>query len=279
MKSSEKKLELKVGAFVLIGVALTMSAILILGGKSNIFSSVNHYTAHFTKIDGLITGSKVAIGGIQVGTVKSVAFDGKSREILVVFTTETKYAEFVRKDSTVEIVTQGVMGDKYLSVNVGEPTSAVIEDGGDVAVGANKDLSMLFSSSERLMHQLGSTAENLDHVLSAFNRQNRSDQVFQGLSVTSKNLGEFSSKLNDDSQFKLKSAVNHLNSILQKVDQGQGSLGAFINDPGLYDDAKALVGQVNRNRIMRNLIRQTIKENKDKADETDDPIPTVNKKK
>lgn len=279
MKSSEKKLELKVGAFVLIGVALTMSAILILGGKSNIFSSVNHYTAHFTKIDGLITGSKVAIGGIQVGTVKSVAFDGKSREILVVFTTETKYAEFVRKDSTVEIVTQGVMGDKYLSVNVGEPTSAVIEDGGDVAVGANKDLSMLFSSSERLMHQLGSTAENLDHVLSAFNRGNRSDQVFQGLSVTSKNLGEFSSKLNDDSQFKLKSAVNHLNSILQKVDQGQGSLGAFINDPGLYDDAKALVGQVNRNRIMRNLIRQTIKENKDKADETDDPIPTVNKKK
>ena len=34
-----------------------------------------------------------------------------------------------------------------------------------------------------------------------------------------------------------------------------------------HDDAKALVGQVNRNRIMRNLIRQTIKDNKEKADE------------
>ena len=39
----------------------------------------------------------------------------------------------------------------------------------------------------------------------------------------------------------------------------------MINDPGLYDDAKALVGQTNRNRIMRNLIRQTIKDNKEKS--------------
>ena len=59
--------------------------------------------------------------------------------------------------------------------------------------------------------------------------------------------------------------MNHLNSILEKIDQGQGTVGAMINDPGLYDDAKALVGQVNRNRIMRNLIRQTIKDNKDKV--------------
>ncbi len=93
-------------------------------------------------------------------------------------------------------------------------------------------------------------------------------------------MGELSAKLNDEvNQLKIKSAINHLNSILEKIDQGKGSIGAFINDPGLYDDAKALVGQVNRNRIMRNLIRQTIKDNKDKAeDDIDAPQQTEKKK-
>jgi phospholipid/cholesterol/gamma-HCH transport system substrate-binding protein len=278
MKPNDKKLELKVGVFVMVGVGLTMAAILILGGRSSIFSSLNHYTSHFSKIDGLIPGAKVGMGGLQVGTVGSVSFDGKARDIEVQFSVEKKYAEYIRKDSNVEIVTQGVMGDKYLSVNAGDPTAPVIDDGGEITQGASKDLSQLFTSSETLMAQLTSTTENLDRILSSFNKGNRSEQFFQGLTNTAKNMGEVSSKLNNEFiDIKIKSAVNHLNSILQKVDQGQGSLGAFINDPGLYDDAKALVGQVNRNRIMRNLIRQTIKDNKDKAEEEQESAPQPKK--
>jgi phospholipid/cholesterol/gamma-HCH transport system substrate-binding protein len=280
MKLDDKKLELKVGVFVMVGTGLVMGAILILGGKSSVFTSVSHYQTHFAKIDGLISGAKVGMGGLQVGTVSSVEFDGKNRDIEVKFTVEKQYAEYIRKDSTVEIVTQGVLGDKYLSVNAGDPSSPLVENGGEVTQGANKDLSQLFSSSEKLMLQLTSTTESLDRILSAFNRSNRADQFFQGLAGTSKNMGELTGKLNDEfSQVKIKSAINHLNSILQKVDQGQGSLGAFINDPGLYDDAKALVGQVNRNRIMRNLIRQTIKDNKEKAEDEDEPSPAAQKKK
>ena len=86
MKADDKKLQLKIGAFVMIGVGLIMTAILILGGKSSVFSSVSHYTSHFPKIDGLISGAKVGMGGLQVGTVSSVAFDGKNRDIEVKFT-------------------------------------------------------------------------------------------------------------------------------------------------------------------------------------------------
>jgi phospholipid/cholesterol/gamma-HCH transport system substrate-binding protein len=181
----------------------------------------------------------------------------------VEFTVEREYAVYLRKDSTVEVVTQGVLGDKYLSVNAGDPTQPEVPDRGEVPHGVNKDLSQILSSSDQLVHKLSSTAENLERILSAFNRGNRADQFFQGLTTTSRNLAEVSSRLNEElNQVKLKSAIGHLNSILEKVDHGQGSLGAFINDPALYDDTKALIGQTNRNRIMRNLIRQTIKDNK-----------------
>ncbi len=45
-----------------------------------------------------------------------------------------------------------------------------------------------------------------------------------------------------------------LNSILAKVDAGQGSLGLMVNDPTLYEDLKILVGGANRSRLVRTLI-------------------------
>ncbi len=266
MKADDKKIEKKVGVFVLVGLMLALTALLVLGGKQSFFVSVNHYFSHFNKVDGLVSGAKITLGGLQIGTVKQVELDPVSRDIKVSYMVERKYAEWVRKDSSIEIVTQGVLGDKYLSLVAGDPAQPIIEDGGEVPQGASKDFSMLLSSSEKLMQKLTSTADNFEQILTTFNKGNRAEQFFQGIATTSKNMGEITTKINSEvNQMKFKSAINHLDSILEKVDHGQGTLGAFINDPALYDDAKALVGQVNRNRIVRNLIRQTIKDNKEKG--------------
>ena len=270
MKADDKKIEKKVGVFILIGLFLALSALLVLGGKQSFFTPINHYFSHFSKVDGLVSGAKITLGGLQIGTVTQVELDPQSRDIKVSYAIERKYSEWIRKDSSIEIVTQGVLGDKYLSMVAGDLTQPMIENYGEISQGASKDFSMLVNSSEKLMAKLTSTADNLEQILTTFNKGNRAEQFFQGLSNSAKNLGELSTKLNGEvSQIKLKSAINHLDSILEKVDHGQGSIGAFINDPALYDDAKALVGQVNRNRIVRNLIRQTIKDNKEKPNTTD----------
>jgi phospholipid/cholesterol/gamma-HCH transport system substrate-binding protein len=59
--------------------------------------------------------------------------------------------------------------------------------------------------------------------------------------------------------------MKNLECITDKINNGTGTLGAMINDPGLYDNAKSLMGEANRNRIVRNLVRQTLKEADDKA--------------
>jgi phospholipid/cholesterol/gamma-HCH transport system substrate-binding protein len=47
----------------------------------------------------------------------------------------------------------------------------------------------------------------------------------------------------------------NLNSILQKIDRGEGTLGLLVNDPTLYDDLKLLVGGAQRSLLVRSLIR------------------------
>jgi len=46
-----------------------------------------------------------------------------------------------------------------------------------------------------------------------------------------------------------------LNSILAKIDRGEGTLGLILNDPTLYEELKILVGGANRSGVIRTMIR------------------------
>lgn len=46
-----------------------------------------------------------------------------------------------------------------------------------------------------------------------------------------------------------------LNSILAKVDAGDGTLGLLVNDPTLFEDMKVLLGGAQRSAVVRTLIR------------------------
>ncbi len=53
----------------------------------------------------------------------------------------------------------------------------------------------------------------------------------------------------------LGSFTMHLDSISQKLDHGDGSIGMLINDPSLYDAANDIVVGVNESKLLRWLIR------------------------
>ncbi len=56
----------------------------------------------------------------------------------------------------------------------------------------------------------------------------------------------------------LAAAASHLKSVTARVDKGEGSLGALINDPTVYEDLKTVLGNVKRNRVLRELVRLTV---------------------
>ena len=56
----------------------------------------------------------------------------------------------------------------------------------------------------------------------------------------------------------LGSAAADLRKITAKVKSGEGSLGAIVNDPTLYEDLKILLGNVKRNQVLKELVRYSI---------------------
>jgi phospholipid/cholesterol/gamma-HCH transport system substrate-binding protein len=52
----------------------------------------------------------------------------------------------------------------------------------------------------------------------------------------------------------LQSSAVRLESVLRKIDEGEGSLGALLNDPTVYEDLKLLVGGARESALLRGLI-------------------------
>ncbi len=254
------EMEIKVGLFVSIGTGLIMLAILILGGTENFFRSQKNYTVYFSAVDGLIPGAKVVLGGVNVGTVKVIDFNPSKRAIRVVIAVAGKNAEWIRQDTYAEIATQGILGDKYVSLSMGTAEQPALPAESEIPPHQSKDLSQFLSKGDQLMVRLTSVMGSLDQILKNFEAGNRSETFFQGISHAAKNFASASDKLQKGLDEKdLRNAIKNLNQIMEKINQGSGTVGALINDPALYDDLKALLGGANRNRIMRNLVRQTIK--------------------
>lgn len=72
----------------------------------------------------------------------------------------------------------------------------------------------------------------------------------------------------DDQTQHLMSNVNAMSDdmreIVANMKAGRGTVGALLVDPTVYEDIKSLVGNVERNQVLRALVRYSIKQNEDR---------------
>jgi phospholipid/cholesterol/gamma-HCH transport system substrate-binding protein len=111
--------------------------------------------------------------------------------------------------------------------------------------------------------------QDVDKMTATLNQKN-----FAGnLASSSQSLQEImaSIKTNDVRNNKIKKSMDHVASILEKIDNGQGTLGGLINDPTVHEDLKAILGGAKRSTILKYLIRQAVKGSEEEEQEKKNP--------
>jgi phospholipid/cholesterol/gamma-HCH transport system substrate-binding protein len=72
----------------------------------------------------------------------------------------------------------------------------------------------------------------------------------------------------------LNQASTDFRQIMSDMRAGKGTLGALLVDPSVYEDVKLMLGNVERNRTLRALVRYSIKrDEKSPSVEVRDPGP------
>lgn len=118
-----------VGLFVLIGaVAILFLALQSANLLSLNFQSSYRLTAKFDNVGGLKPKAAVRSAGVVVGRVESITFDDKSFQARVTLAMQTQYK--FPKDSSLKILTSGLLGEQYLGVEAGAEEKPLVN--GDV---------------------------------------------------------------------------------------------------------------------------------------------------
>lgn len=85
-----------------------------------------HVKASFDRIDGLSVGNDVKISGVKVGAVTKVEVDHKNYRALVTFTVKKDIE--LPLDSSAEIVSDGLLGGKYINLAIGSESERLREN-------------------------------------------------------------------------------------------------------------------------------------------------------
>ncbi|WII72406.1 MlaD family protein [Bdellovibrio sp. 22V] len=265
---SQTSTQLKVGIFLAIGTIFILGSIFFLGADKALFTSYVRIHAHFDQVQGLSAGSVVSLSGVTVGNVESITFLPEANALDVKMRINEDYIQRIRQGSQVEIRTQGALGDKYVFIIPSDPKGKVVQEGDILDVAKATDILGVLTERGNEANKVFDIINELHAITKTLNAENRLGRVMSNLdsaamnfSTTSKDMRQMMSQVTaQNTGEKLGQSIDRLDSILTKIDKGQGSLGALINDPSVHNQLKSMLGGSARKNHVKTLLRTSIEE-------------------
>lgn len=199
--------EQKVGLFFLLAL-ITLGVMIELVEDWRPFADERGYLAYFESSVGLKEGDPVRMAGVEVGRVSGIAIE--EHRVRVDFTVSDQAV--VKADSQAAIRQTNLLGGVFLGLDFGSPQSEVLPPGSTVAT-------LESSNFDELITNLDKNQERVLGALGTLIQENREQ---------------------------LTDAVKSLNSIMTKIDGGEGTLGQLVNQPELFQELVALSKRFNR---------------------------------
>jgi phospholipid/cholesterol/gamma-HCH transport system substrate-binding protein len=223
--------ELRVGVFVLLGLLIVVVAIFYVTGGGFLGPKYRLVT-YLPEVDELQTGAPVTLDGIEVGNVESIRLTPNppdhQHNITLVLRIDKKYQDQIRSDSTASLVTQGLFGNRYLSVTRGL-TGSVLQAKGVIPGSEQPDMKQIVQRGSDVIENLGTLSDQINQIITKVNEG-------QGT------IGKF---LNDPRFYNhLDDTIVHVDTVAASIQQGHGSLGKFVASDELYNKADSAVAKL-----------------------------------
>lgn len=274
---SEKSLELKVGAFVLAGLAVLAILVIQFGRVGEGFKTYYGLTVKFPDASGLLKGSDVLLAGAKIGRVSGgprLTQSGQGVEVpLRIF----DYVK-VPVGSRFTVGSSGLLGDRFVAVTMpaGSPEGYIAKDSfieGTRETGLDdltREGGFLVSDLRAAVQNVNTTILRLnDEALSPANMENLKASV-EHLKVATTALAESTQKIDgvlekaggtmdsakkaaDDVQLAIADArktIQAATEVIQQATSGKGAFAALLTNQDLAKDLRALVSNLRTHGVL-----------------------------
>ncbi len=199
--------ELRVGLLVIVSIIVLIFLILNASGDISPFARKLHLRARFTNADGLRKGSEVRLAGVRIGNVEDVSILPPSDN-----PADPKVEARLAINSEID----------------GKPATDLIRTDSQAQLGAPSLL-----GSDKLINITPGTS---------LGEPIREGDELRATSATG--FGELTNSGNDLMQ-QLNQLSNQFTEITRKINEGEGSLGRFVNDEAFYNNLNATIRDTN----------------------------------
>jgi phospholipid/cholesterol/gamma-HCH transport system substrate-binding protein len=153
---------IRLGAFISLGIAVLILGIYFIGERQQLFRRTFRVSGVFRDVAGLQEGNNVRFSGINVGTVDNISIvSDTSVKVEILISESTR--KFIKKDALASIGSEGLMGNKTLTINPGTGGKAEIEN--NDTVGTVQPINM-----DDILTSLKGTIDNTSRITSDLSR-------------------------------------------------------------------------------------------------------------
>ena len=161
--------KIKIGIFTIAGIAVLILAIFFIGNQKSLFTSTFTVNGMFKNVSGLQVGNNARFAGINVGVVDNIEIQNDTT-VKVTLTLNDDVKKFIKKDAKLSIGSDGLMGDKLVTITPGGATSnQEVNDGEQLAVVNPLDVDKLVNKFTKIADNAGDLVEGLASIVNKVN--------------------------------------------------------------------------------------------------------------
>ncbi len=261
--------EIRIALVAILGIVIMYFGMNFLKGIS-LLSDDEVYYITFKDVNGLSASSPIFANGYQVGVVRGIDYDfANNSEIVVTFTVDDDLR--IPKGSTAEIISD-MMGKVKMNLLIADDISQGVVNPGDTIVGSTDagivgKVASIVPEVEKMLPKLDSILISVNALLSDPNitkSMSNVQQITKDLTTSTRELNTLMANLNknvpglmdrangvldnttrltdnlasvdiDATMSKVNQTLTNVQTLTEKLNNKQGTLGLLMNDPSLYN--------------------------------------------
>ncbi|WP_224996205.1 MlaD family protein [Cesiribacter sp. SM1] len=275
MNTAENKRSVFVGIFVLISIAILVAGIFTLGGQQNRFEETIRLKAAFDDVEGLRKGNNVWFSGIKVGNVREIRFNEGSLnggpQLEVVMHIEQGAQKYIRKDARVKLSSDGLIGNRILTITGGSTAAPAVEDGDLLATETGLSTDDMMATLQENNENLVSITNNLKELTSSLNE---GEGTAGALLKDTQMADNFRATINDLQQVASNTvrATGALTQFTSKLNSSEGLANQLLTDTVVFSQLKTSAEQLQETLSAAEIMTKNLTEASNKVLTTNNGI-------
>ena len=247
-------LETKLGMFVALVVVAAVVLLEIAGG-TDFFKKGYRLHGLFTTAQELKVGDSVKMAGVPIGKVEKIGFEaGKVKVTMKV----TEGAD-VKTDAKATIRFAGLMGQNFVSINLGTPAAPEFKDGDMIQTTEQPDLAAIMQKLENAAGGIeklgqsfsGQSIENImGPMMDAFKEATPlikdTKLTVQDARLSLQEASQTLKEFRTNTIPKFTATLGSLQTVSERMAKGEGSIGKLLTDESLYTETVSTMKALNK---------------------------------